>query len=725
MPELKRTTEASKDKHFHALYLSQNEGQNIGVCSISGDKPHFHKVKFNPTVPAIYDETGQVVAEEIPASIELEPANKHTHEIVEFANVPKEQDTPEEEAVKEVYDCWKEAVEEEEDFFKEATEDEEFIMLKQWKDDIRRNLANEKRSCLSIDQITGKLDVLSGIQRQNRYDIKYYPRKGGSALASDMFTHAAKIYWDWNNADYEETEIFDDQITVGRGLWNCYVSYENSLDGEIILEKFEWDGVKFAPHTSKYLKDCQYFVKYEWTNKAKLKNEYPELADKISADYNMLFLGESSSIASPPGQAYNDGGSPASIFNYDSIRTDKDIVDKLKKKYVKLELHKRVYRRIPVAIIQMDIDPEDGRPPMFNLDGYEPEEIKQIKSIEGIRIVKQPISYIKILTVAGGVKLDEKKSDFNIFNIIPAYAHKRKKFVAGKVRNLKDPQREANKRHSQAMDIINNTANYTEFYDTSTFPSVKEEREYKDNANNPKHIQKVTNITNIPVQKQGIKVPSEILTMEELSRSQIEIISNIPREMGGFTSAQQSGSSQIEAKRASLQGNEFLFDNLALAKRQIGRWLLQAIPQVHTPESFVNMLYDSARNGEMIKLGKQPIQAYDYNQLVSIMEDAMSGKMDKYDVKVGESAASPTKRFENYTKITQAAQMGIQMPPELVIEYMDLPPDIKEMTLANMKAQQQAQMQQEQMKSEVELRKSIEPAIIAAQSKGAQQQVQR
>ena len=109
--------------------------------------------------------------------------------------------------------------------------------------------------------------------------------------------------------------------------------------------------------------------------------------------------------------------------------------------------------------------------------------------------------------------------------------------------------------------------------------------------------------------KEGVKVPSEILTMEELSKNQIEYISNIPNEMQGLTSAQQSGLSQMEAKRAGLQGNEFLFDNLGLARRQIGRWLLQAIPKIHTAESFVNMLYDSASQGEMIKIGGLPIDA--------------------------------------------------------------------------------------------------------------------
>lgn len=726
MPELKRTTVYGKDEHFHVIYFSERNSKPYGISSISGDTPHFHEVVYKEAVPAIIDETGKQIVPAIPAKFELAEENKHTHDIVPFENSSNEENTPEDEALEDVYDCWKVACEEEEDFEREAKEDEEFVMQKQWTDKVRTKLAEQERSILTIDHITPKLDVLSGIQRQNRYDIKYYPRKGGSVLAADMFTQATKIYWDWNNADYEETDVFDDQITVGRGLWNCYLSYDNSLDGDIIIEKFDWDGVKFGPHSSKYLKDCQFLVKYEWTNKAKLKNEYPDLADKISQDNKLLFTKSASVVVTAPGTAYQDKDNYSEVasFDYNSIKKDKTLVDLLEKKYVKIELHKRVYRRISIAVMGTDIDPEDNRPPMFNLDGYDAEEIAQIKSLEGMKIVKQPINYIKIITVAGGVKLDERRSDFNIFDIVPAYGKKRKGFICGKVRNLKDPQRELNKRHSQAMDIINNSANYTEFYDNQTM-NAKQIKEYKENANNPRHFQEVLDVNRLPKTKEGVKVPNEILTMEELSKNQIEYISNIPNEMQGLTSAQQSGLSQMEAKRAGLQGNEFLFDNLGLARRQIGRWLLQAIPKIHTAESFVNMLYDSASQGEMIKVGGLPIDAkdkdgnpiYDKEYLTSIMEDAFSGKMDKYDVKVGESAASPTKRYENYIKTVTASQMGIQMPPELVLEYMDVSPDIKEKVLESMAQQQQASQQMEMMKYQAEYRKSVDPAIIAAQGK--------
>lgn len=735
MPELMRTTDnAGKKPHFHVVYLRDD---NTGISTISGDKPHFHQVIYTQAVPAVIDpETGIESQPEVPGKFSLAKENGHTHEIVPFIPAPEFTPTDNKKAVKKIQQYYKEATEREKEFFKEAKEDEEFISCKQWDKTVIQELENQERSHLMIDKISGKLDVLSGYQRQNRMDIKYFPRKGGTQRVADIFTQLIKIDWDNNNADYAETEVFEDQSAIGRGIFNCYISNQNSITGEIIIENFPWDGVRFGPHLKKDCSDLEYFVKHKWISYSKLKSEYPEDADKINKDYDLNFKGISEPIDKElvrlRGNQYEAGNTdpenaPVGSETFSPVPVkDKEFVDTLKKEYLLMELTEKQWRHVPIAIFKGDIDPQDDNPPMFNLDGYSTEEIQQIKTIQDVAIVKQPTSYIRVTVVAGGTKLDEYKSDINEFGIIPVYAKKRRDWIWGKVRNLKDPQREINKRRSQSTDIINKSASYVEYYDDEIF-GPNEAKDYKKNANKPGHLQKVKNIERLPKQKEGVKFPAEIVQMEKDSSLDMREISNISPELQGLLKSQQSGSALVESKRQSLMGNEFLFDNLALGRRMIGRWYLQAAAMVYTAKQILEKLDYSngqreAEKQAPIQVGGKNLTEYNQEELAELEEElarALDGRMAKYDVKVGESASSPTKRYENMLKLMELRSMGGAVPLPLLLEFMDIPPDIKEQVLQYAAAEQQAAAQAEASKNQTEIVKTI----IANSNKGQGQNV--
>lgn len=719
MAELKRTTDVNK--HFHTILLRED---NTGVCGLagSGKKQHFHNVIWNDPIPPVIDfETQQELQPEQPGKFTLAEADGHTHDIVELIRVEQDTNTENDKACKMVHDLYKEAIEYEKDFRKEAKTDDEFYSLKQWPDDVVAELDAEQRSHLTIDETGAKLDTLSGTQRQTRYDIKYYARKGGSQVAAEVFTDMGKIICDWNNFDTQETEVFEDMMAVGRGIFDCYIDYENSINGDIKLRKAPWDGVVFGEHEAKDLDDLEYLIKHKWISKGQLKNEYPEKADDIERTYTGIFetTYDGEEVQPRVGTSYDKGNESNDLSDmYRKLKNDGDLVDVQRKNFKLLEMQRIVYKRVPVAVFRGEIDLNDpaGRPPMFNLNGYSQDEISQIKAMESVKIIKVPTSYIKKMVIAGMVKLDEENMKFTRFSCIPAYAKKRGKLVWGKVRVMRDPQQELNKRHSQAMDIINYAAGYGEFYDENTFPNKKEEANYKNNANNPRHIQKVKDINNLPQQKQGIKVPQEILTMESLSSDQLSRVSNIHPEMQGALQSQQSGTALLKSARQGLVGNEYLFDNLALARREVARWLLQAIAQVYTAKEIMEILYDYKEKNKSQEMASD---AYSMEEIQDALTSALDGKLDKYDVKVSESASSPTKRYENFLKLLEAQRMGLEIPPEIIVEYLDLPLSIKEKAIGLIQERQAQEAEIEKMKAQTELQKSVLPALIAQQGRGA------
>lgn len=714
MPQLKRTTENSG--HFHAVLIKEDDTGYTSMAAMPGDgkRVHTHAVIFTPPTPAVIDqETQQITAPERPGSISLEAADGHTHQIVEFIAVPKTEKADDDEAVKEVRQLFKTALELERASRENAMEDYQFAQVEQWDIKDRQSLKTEKKACLTIDKITGKLDILSGYQRQNRKDIKYYPRKGGNQVVADIFSQATKVIWDWNNADYAETEVFEDQMNVGRGIYNCYISYENTLDGEIVIEKFPWDGVLFGPHEKKDATDLEYLLKFKWVSFNQLESEYPDKAELIQRDSRMTFGLESADTKiQRPGRQYDVPEVADNVVKSDTANVtnldykDPDFVNIANRNYLKVECHRIIREHIPMAVFKGEIDPDDGKPPVYSLDGYDPKEIAAIKQMPDVSIVKQPHKYVKITTVAGTIKLDEERSTFSMFSVIPVYAKKFKDNWFGKIKNLKDPQRDVNKRRSQITNIINKTAGYPEFYDANTFPPG-EEKNYQRNANTAGHLQKVNDINNVPRQKEGIKFPSEIATLEKESAQDLAEISNIPPEMQGMVQSQQSSKSLMAARSSALLGNEFLFDNLALGKRQVGRWLLQAIPQVYTSKSIMKLLDYSKEQGQEVQIAGQPADQYSEEQLEKYLQEALNGNLNKYDVKVDESNAAPTKRYETMVKLMELQASGAQLPQTLLLEYVDLPPDVKKRALAEIQAQQQAALQAEQDKNKTEIAKTI------------------
>lgn len=79
----------------------------------------------------------------------------------------------------------------------------------------------------------------------------------------------------------------------------------------------------------------------------------------------------------------------------------------------------------------------------------------------------------------------------------------------------------------------------------------------------------------------------------------------------------------------------------------------------------------------------------------SIMAMLTIIKDNKYDVLVTEADNNSTMRYETFNQLVELTKAGLPIPPDLVIDYMDLPNsnEVKQ----KMIEQQQMQMQQQMM----------------------------
>lgn len=675
-------------KHSHVAFLDKA----TGTGQTSEDKGHSHRISYQQGQPeAIDPATGQGMPA-IQGGLIFEPAiDGHSHRIASEI-VPKEDKKAgkKTELVNECRALFKYAKELENDFRTRGEESEDFYFGKQWADDTKEKLEGEDRAALTFNEIEAKIDLLSGYQRQNRFDIKFFPVEEGDARISDILTIVSKNIDEQCNADYEETKVFEDEMIVGRGMFHTYIDYDDDIRGTIKVERFPWIDSWLGPHEKEDLSDCEHAHKGRWFSKAKAKQLYPDKADELQGWFDLFDTPKNTK-----GFATDNYEHPDSTSTGD-IGADPDYINLAKKEIRVIETIRKEYDRVSV-LANADLDV------YFPAKGWKSEDIAAVKTIPGFASVPRNVTRFRVVTWAGNVLLDDTYNDLDDFPLVPVYAKKRGKRIWGKIDSAKDPQREINKRRSQVTDILNKVATYGYFYDDQTFPDDKESKKFKTNAAKPGFVQKVTDINRKPIKEEGVKFPGELVNMITMDSQLMREILNINMEMQGVGNGTMSGVAIAEKKRSGMTGNEFLFDNLSLAKRRLGRLRIKMIQKVYTPERIIRILENRSQKQEVTVAGT-PWADVDKEEIAHLLQDS---DLAKYDVVVGESAYSPTQRLANFAMFMEMAQRGVQLPPQLLIELSPLPEVDKQKALQQQQAMMQAQQQEQQLKYQTEMDKTM------------------
>ncbi|MEK6809557.1 MAG: hypothetical protein AABY40_02700 [Nanoarchaeota archaeon] len=638
--------------HYHIAYvdkmdMSADEMSPYGNGITSVNKEHHHEI-INGLI-----EKGN---------------GKHTHTLIEYAVKQEKEKQKDEDIVKDVLSLFKEAQQYEESSRKKAKVSEDFYHGRQWNESEEARLKDQKRAALTINEIEPKIDLLSGYQRRNRTDFKFLPVEEGDARIGDILNILGKNISEQCHYDSEETDAFDDMSITGRGLLNMYVDFNKDIRGNIIIEKYPWMDCFFGPHEKRDISDCEYLVKTKWYSRARLKQMWPDKYKKIQNDFTLAMGGDKTdtmgSIENPhhvrPGEQYSKSTNTIETSPFGNL----DLVDIAKQEYRILECWRKVYKRNKVVI-----NSKDGF--YFNAAGWADTDIKSVQSLGEFNIIEIVSTTMRISRIAAGTLLDDGSPDIAMddFLIFPLYAKKRGANWWGKIENVKDTQREINKRHSQAVDIINKTATYGWFYDSETFPTPGNAKDFRDNVSTPGFTAEVRDITRPPVAMEGVKFPAEIVRLEELATQKLREIMNINLEMAGLGGLRQSGIAIAERKEQGLIGNEFLFDNLDVVKRRLGKMMVVLIKQYYSPERIMRIIENQDKR-QPIMLGGQPLENANKQEILQLLENA---DLMKYDIIVSQSPFSASMREATFAVWLELAKVRQEIPLDWLIELSDLP----------------------------------------------------
>ena len=570
---------------------------------------------------------------------------------------------------------FKEAVDGGQEWRREAKEDYEFTAGKQWTDEEIDAFREDGRPAITINRIKPLLNILSGYQRLNRYDIEFLARTSDDVELCQVRRGITKYVLDRCDYDSVESQVFLDCAIGGLGWFGTRYKFDHEIqDGEAIVERVDPFGIYVDPEAHELdFSDAKYLIRAKWVGKDELKQVYPEQADAIENNYAV----------------------------YDSAEDESESRPEIDRLYYSSELKK-------VRVVECWYKERTQRTVFITADGQQlPQEQVTSEMIQAGMIASSqdiPITQVKLCVFFDKTLLEEINSPYQHgeFPYVPMVYHYYGvgDVPAGFVRDLKDPQREVNKRRIQELHLLNTTASGGGWVEEGAM-TPDQESEFKRKGNIPGHFQKV-----LPGAISGGKIherepkqpPMAVIQAEQQATEDLKNISGINETLLGVEVPSQASGRAIELRqKQAVTHLAVIFDALRRAKKKIAYLLwgrrghAGIIPQFYTAEKTYRI---EGENGQQfIPVNQQIIQQDPIaGTIVQTLNDLSQGE---FDIVVADVESNTTQRqAQMWSLIDAASKLGI--PHDLIFDTLIDLSDLPKKNDIKMKFQQQQQQQQQQ-----------------------------
>lgn len=551
----------------------------------------------------------------------------------------------------------------------EAKDDYAFGLGDQWLTADRQALHEQMRPCLTFNRIKPIIGVVSGYQRENSARIKVNPEGGEDKIFSEVMDKVLTFIDKVSHLSYRLGYLFDDGLYCGKGWIESSITYDKDpIKGELNFKQLTPYQVKVDPDCMDYdINDsAQYCFKVVRLTKDKLKFLYPKkkkLIDGFVKDNDDSVINGSGMFVEGDKDDYSNRPNKTTVVKYQAETLDEEDFEKDQKFTVK------EYWRLKTVTKYFVVEKETGEPQKFDTK-EEAEAYAITQTMDGgevMKVIDRESNEMWVAALCCGFILQDEKSPFEpyytgfpFFRYMAEWtpnADSELLRVQGFVRQLKDPQREKNKSKSQNLHILNTQANSGWIAD--------------DDALTPegfKDLEEMGSKPGLVIKKRAGKEVREImpkgpnvghLQREQQADEEFKQISGINPDLMGLQEGTESGRAIALRVKQAIISLVRLFSNFRYTKECLGKFILQMLP----------LLFDSKK---MMKiLGPQYLQANKLDE-GSLMAMLTIIKDNKYDVLITESDHNSTLRYETFNQLVELTKAGIPIPPDLIIDYMDL-----------------------------------------------------
>ena len=502
-----------------------------------------------------------------------------------------------------------------------------FYVGNQWDPKDVAKLDKEKRPHLTINLILPIINLLSGIQRQGRRDITVIARKGGLKPLAAVFTETIRHCIDVTDADYEIADCFLDGVIGNKGWLGLGVNYDDDpVNGDIHVSKVSPFDMREDPDAKEYdlNRSGKFVIRDHWMDKNALLLNYPDKVKDI-----------------------NDGG-------LDIDPASGDVISDSEKGVYRWRMRECWWKQYEKRLILINSVTGEVRP----ISPENREVALAIAAKSNLWHIKEWVVPVLNKTVTAGNLVMEDVADpyngvtkFPYYRFCPFWVDG---YVMGVSQNLMGPQQEVNKRRSQILHNMNQSANsgYIVKKVLNNYDRLLAEHGATPGVvlDESKAGGKIERIEPVPISEGHVR--SSKISADDMK----EISGANPDLMGQVMHGENESGIAIQLRQAQgMKVVELLFDNFARTQKLISLGLVDMVrfTDVYSDEEIRNIISDKNMDVDL-----------------SLLRDR---KIGKYGIKIESSTSSPTARYANFTAVMDIAKMfPDRIPPESVIENSNI-----------------------------------------------------
>lgn len=531
----------------------------------------------------------------------------------------------------------------------EMAMDENFYDSAQWDEADARILRERGQEPLVINVIAQSINWLMGSQKRARTDYRVLPRSKDMLQDAQRKTQILKYLDDVNHSAFAESDAFAEAVKAGLSWLECGI--REDTDGEpIYLRAESWRNI-IMDSTSRERdgSDARYIFRVKWVDADHAAKIFPGRKSVIegaidawdSSSYGDTAFGDD---AMDSVETYRDAGAG---------RPDPQATDLIRRRVRLIEC----WFKVPE---QTDIMSGGS----FTGEVFDPQSRGHVFEIaSGKATVKQRMifrTYVMVMTTTGVLWFGPSPYRHNRYPFTPLWAYRKASTGApyGYIRNMRDPQRDINKRFAKALWIMASNKTLMEEGAVDDLDAFAEENARPDG---------------ILVYKSGKQLQLNVdrgmeashLNILQMSLQMIQTTSGVTDEALGRTTNAVSGKAITARQDQAVVSSGIIFDNLRAAKRFHGEKQLSLVEQFMASEKELRIT-DSRGNTDFIKIndGLPENDIARTKADFTISEDAWSASMRQAQV---------AQLMDMLTQLAPAAPQLVMVILDVIVESMDIP----------------------------------------------------
>jgi len=480
-----------------------------------------------------------------------------------------------------------------------AKDDSRFYDGHQWDDIDRMRMEELKRPALVFNDIKPIVDAVSGLERLNRQDVRVVSRALDSSdlydEAGDLCTEALSTADDLCAAPEEDSEIAKRMAITGMGWGEVKVSYQETLDGKVVWEKFpEWEA-RWDPSSRKAnLEDSEWRARKREISRKKFEKQWPGMLEKIDANVPEMPYAQNEyyELVTPYYSRQNEKANPQVGAGGSAKKT----VPVIQYQWRDMQPIYRFQDADSGEITTLDEDKWDRLTErMEMLGGSPPPAVRQLQPVYRQVYVSRGIVLEDPVDLPGG---------FSLICLTGQWDDEKKRWY-GMVRPMLDPQKTKNKAISSALGFHITNAKGGVIFKTKMFadPVMAKDQwsrfdawiEADDNADLGADF----------IQRESKQLPSELPMFFSESTKAITRSSGVSDEMVGTAMGQTPSQTSGRRQQAGLVVLGWFFDNLNRHRRERAKVTIEFIREYWTQGQFIQVGGDE--NAKSLPLLKESL----------------------------------------------------------------------------------------------------------------------